>query len=90
MTGDSGPNFGINVPGESPYRRENIKEVTEDINEKRNFEVCEPKESIIEQGRIRKRKKVSYVHLKNDEDGLKWTVLIVPPDGEPDYFEYPA
>ena len=48
--GGSGLNIGFNPQAESPYRKETSKEVTEEVNEQRNFEVCQPKESVIKKG----------------------------------------
>lgn len=76
------PPPGITI-GELPIR----KEVTKDIQEERNFEVCHPKESVLKSGRLFKKKKYVYVHLKEDDDGSReWSVLIVPPDEEPTHY----
>lgn len=70
-----GANFNI-----SPYR----KEITKQTQEERNFEVCQPKESISTKGIIRRKKTYRYIHLDEDEDGNKWwNILIVPPEDEP-------
>ncbi len=72
-----GPNFTL---AESPIRKEAMKEVMEE----RNFEVCQPKESVLKSSRLFNRKKYLFTHLKENDDGsLEWNLLIVPPNGEP-------
>jgi len=89
--GGSGLNIGFNPQAESPYRKETTKEVTEEVNEQRNFEVCQPKESVIKKGFIRKnRTKRTIVHLKDEDGERKWSVLIIPPDGEPEHYQFDA
>jgi hypothetical protein len=80
----SGPS--INFPiGEFPIR----KEATREIQEERNFEVCQPKESILKSGRLFKKKKYVYVHLKEtDDEARKWSVLVVSPDEEPKHYSF--
>lgn len=80
----SGPS--INFPiGEFPIR----KEVTREIHEERNFEVCQPKESILKSGRLFKKKKYVYVHLKEADDGTReWSVLVVSPDEGPTHYSF--
>lgn len=79
-------NIGLNISSELPYNSE--KKVEEDIYEKRNFEVCQPKESITKKGIIRKRTKRTYVHLKERDEQLIWSVLEIPPEGEPEHYQF--
>lgn len=79
---------GINI--ESPYSRDDVREVKEAVIEERNFDVCQPKESVVKKGRLRRRKKCVYIHLADNDGDLYWNILIIPPDDHPQHFRFPA
>lgn len=69
----------INV--ESPYKRT----VSKDLVDAEDFEICHPRERVI--SRMPFRKKILYIHLKEDEDGgTMWDILQVG-SGEPERYQ---
>ena len=79
MSGSEGPPIGPPPgPVESPYRREVIKT----SNKTDEFEICSVKDRSTTSTFLR-RTTEKFVHLKEDDDGLYWNILIIPPDGEP-------
>lgn len=75
MSGSGGPPIQI---GESPYRKESITTV----HEEREFEICNIKDKSAKSPVLR-REKLRFIHLKEDDDGLYWNILIIPHNGEP-------